>query len=1000
MPNQNNLIRPSSYSSSSKQHLDKVELSRKRTSILILTLISLVIFLFILSLLLICALVVVGKGLSQKNDSLSDINTQQTVSSISLINHLSNNINKNKIDTSTESKFSVNGNSMSMNRIVDNLTFRLPRQITPSLYNLFLHPDLKKKTFRGNVKIDIQVSEQMPFLALHSKFLNITQVKLMKSLVNGKEGLNVKNSFMYDKFEFFIIEPEQPLAVGNYTVDLDFEGSLDGKIVGFYGSSYLDKMKNQTRYIATSKFEPTFARQSFPCFDEPSMKAKFKISLISPKDDGYHALSNMNVESIEDYDENFMKYNFFESVPMSTYLTVFIVSNFQNKSQMVNVNSTIGEPFLLSVYSTPQQIDKTDYALETAKKVIEYYIQYFNIKYPLPKLDLAAIPDFVSGAMETWGLVTYRETNLLYDAKVSSTANKQRIASVISHELAHMYFGNLVSMRWWNDLFLNEGFASYIEFKGEMAAEEDWDMMSQFTIDTMHSVLDLDATLGSHPIVVGVETPDQITEIFDSITYNKGASVIRMIEDFVGEENFRKGVTEYLNEKRFGNADADDLLRNLKPFTDLDIFSIVNTFIRQKGIAVVTVEKIGNELHLTQKRFLTDPESESQETLASEYNYKWSLPITYFTNNNKTVQREWFYHTAEKLIIPIDDADWVKVNKDQIGYYRVNYDKSMWESLNEALKADINVMSVLDRAHLLNDVFSLAQGQKVDYATALKMTEFLQKETSFVPWDAVSTKLKNIRNLLYNTEYFTEFKDYVNNLVDATYKNISWEVNINAHLDNLKRITILDLACSFDHVECMNEVGIRFRQWLNNPDERPHPDLRSLIYYHGMRSVGNKNDWDKMFEIFAAENDATEKSKLQSALAAIQDPVILMKYIELASANETYVRSQDYFNLLASVAGNRAGEMLVWDFVRMNWEKLVQKFTLNERNLGRMIPNVTNKFSSEIRLKEMQNFFNEYPEAGAGANARKQALENIQNNIKWLKNNKQSIGDFLQSLNL
>lgn len=346
-----------------------------------------------------------------------------------------------------------------------------------------------------------------------------------------------------------------------------------------------------------------------------------------------------------------------------------------------------------------------------------------------------------------------------------------------------MYFGNLVTMRWWNDLWLNEGFASYIEFKGMDAAHPRWKMEDQFTIDTMHSVLDLDATLGSHPIVVGVETPDQITEIFDSITYNKGASIIRMIEDFVGADNFRKGVTDYLDEMKYGNADSDDLLRNLRKYTTLDISTIVNTWIRQKGLPVVTVKKVGNEIHLTQKRFFTDPENDGKETVSSEYNYKWFISVTYFTSANSTVKREWFNHTMDKLVINVGDVDWVKLNKDQIGYYRVNYEKSMWENINQALIANIDVMSVVDRAHLLNDVFSLAQAQEIEYSTALKLTEFLKNESSFVPWDVASTKLKNIRNLLYNTEFYEEFKDYVNKLLDDAYKSIDWTVNKDEHLE-------------------------------------------------------------------------------------------------------------------------------------------------------------------------------------------------------------------------
>lgn len=291
----------------------------------------------------------------------------------------------------------------------------------------------------------------------------------------------------------------------------------------------------------------------------------------------------------------------------------------------------------------------------------------------------------------------------------------------------------------------------------------------------MHSVLELDATLNSHPIVVAVETPDQITEIFDGISYNKGASIIRMVEDFVGTENFRNGVTDYLNEMKYSSANSDDLLRNLKKYTDLDVSTIVNTWIRQKGLPLVTVVKKENTIVLTQKRFLTDPENEEKETTASEYNYKWSIPITYFSNINSTVSRAWFDHSMDQLVIPIDsNIDYIKLNKDQIGYYRVNYEKSMWDKINEALKTNIQTMSILDRAHILNDVFSLAQAQQVEYSTALKMTEFLKGETSFIPWSVVSTKLKEIKNLLYNTELYTKFIKYVNSLIDEEYKSINW----------------------------------------------------------------------------------------------------------------------------------------------------------------------------------------------------------------------------------
>jgi glutamyl aminopeptidase len=330
-----------------------------------------------------------------------------------------------------------------------------------------------------------------------------------------------------------------------------------------------------------------------------------------------------------------------------------------------------------------------------------------------------------------------------------------------------------------------KGFASYIEFKGIGHAYPDWKMEDQFTIDTMHSILSLDATLGSHPIVVGVETPDQITEIFDGITYNKGASIIRMIEDFIGVDKFQDGVSAYLEANKFSNADSNDLLKHLEGKIPEDVNEIVNTWIRQKGMPVVIVEMIGTNFRLTQKRFLIDPESENKETVASEYNYKWSIPVTYTTSAEPTdVKRQWFHHNMSELTVPITgDIDWIKFNKDQIGYYRVKYEDSMWEKLNAALEKDINTMSVLDRAHLLNDVFSLAEAQQVAYDTALTMTKYLKKEESFVPWDVAASKLKAIRNLLYYTPLYPKFKAYAVELINDVYKKVEWEVDPEKHLD-------------------------------------------------------------------------------------------------------------------------------------------------------------------------------------------------------------------------
>jgi len=473
-----------------------------------------------------------------------------------------------------------------------------------------------------------------------------------------------------------------------------------------------------------------------------------------------------------------------------------------------------------------------------------------------------------------------------------------------------------------------------------------------------------------------------------------------MLEDFIGPENFQNGVSAYLKANEYMNADSNDLVAHLVGKIEEDVSEVLNTWIRQKGLPVVTVARDGDNFRLTQSRFLTDSESAGKETVESEYNYKWSIPITYVTSANTTeVQRTWFHHTMNEVIIPSSaEIEWVKFNKDQVGYYRVKYEADMWQSLNKALEEDIDSLSALDRAHLLNDVFSLAEARQVPYDTALTMTKYLRNESHFVPWDVASSQLRTIRSLLYYTELYPKFKSYAANLVNDVFENVTWEVNPDEHFNNLYRITILDLACSMDNENCIDRISEEFRRWINSEDyetNRPTPDLRALIYSHGMKSAGREKEWNRMFALFEKESDASEKAKLQAGLAAISERWILRQLIDLASKDETYVRKQDYFTLLGSISGNRNGEDLVWDYVRDHWEQLVDRFTLNERNLGRLIPTITSRFTTESRLNEMKSFFEKYPEAGAGANARTQALEAVENNIKWLETNQAAIGSWL-----
>jgi glutamyl aminopeptidase len=865
---------------------------------------------------------------------------------------------------------------------------RLPNDTKPLHYDVILKPDLESGSFQGAINITVNVTSNRKDIILHSKNLTIDTVQLTH--FNDSKVFHIENVQENANEEVLLITPQGGIPPGVYNLHLKYNGSMLDKIVGLYRSKRLDNDTGTTRYMATSKFEPTYARQAYPCFDEPNLKATYKVHLLKPKDSEYIALSNYPQEPDEEEVPEGVMVHFDETVAMSTYLSCFIVSDFKHTATSFD-NGGTDVPF--RVYASSDQLDKTNYAGTVGKLSIEYYIKYFNIPYPLPKLDMVAIPDFVSGAMEHWGLVTYRETALLYDPKTHSVSNKQRVAEVVAHELAHSWFGNLVTMDWWNNLWLNEGFATYIAVKGVSAAEPSWQMLDQFLTSTLHSILSLDATQASHPIIQTVQTPDQITEVFDSVSYNKGASVLRMLESVVNPDNFQNGVTNYLKEHQYGNAITQDLWDEIQKVVGdkLNITEFMDTFTVQMGYPILDATVDGNKYTFRQKRFLKDYESATTQK-RSPLNYKWNVPVTYITDLGPSDQIHWFKYDQDELVVEKPaGAKWIKFNPNQIGYYRVNYVEDDWNTLSQNIKD----LSVADKAHLLEESFSIAESGELTYKIPLSLTKYLVDETNYVPWSVASSKLTQIANYMETSQYHSEFKTYIINLLKPAYDELTWD-DTDANEEDMKklaRVAILSLACALDYNDALEQAKTQFNDWISDTSLDISPNLRSIIYRYGMVTA-DESTWNKLFEVFAQESDANEKLKLMNGLANIRIPSLLIKLIELAK-DEMYVRSQDYFTLLQYISANPVGRPIVWDYVRENWSYLVDRFTLNDRYLGRLIPSITGRFSTDLKVDEMQYFFAKYPEAGAGESARRQALEAVTNNIKWLNKHKKEVEDWI-----
>nr|XP_045618493.1 glutamyl aminopeptidase-like isoform X1 [Procambarus clarkii] len=874
-------------------------------------------------------------------------------------------------------------------------SLRLPTSVHPDHYDLYLCPNLSTKAFSGRVTIHITSSETRNYFLVHTKWLSITQTQVVR--VKGKQMQDVPiiEVFEYKPNEFWVIRTDD-VEPGRFQITTTYTGSLQKGILGFYYSEYTDAEGN-SRGLATTKFEPTYARRAFPCLDEPSFKSTYNITIVRPSE-GYIALSNMPVmkESLGAPSEGLTEVTFKKSVPMVTYLVCFIVCDFTFKEKILGS----GMPF--RVYAPSDRIENTQYALDTGASILQMYERMFDMPFPLPKSDMAAIPDYSSGATEHWGIITYRETSIFYNEMQSSAANLQRVTAVISHELAHQWFGNLVTLEWWNDLWLNEGFASYVEYKGVDYMYPDWDMDAQFLLKSLQVVMEIDACLSSHPIVKLVTTTDQINAMFDAISYKKGSSVLRMLENFMGEPAFQKGINSFLKKYCYGNAVTQDLWKELTcAWTGCvphncknDVGEIMDTWTRQMGYPVVNVVRTScEEVTLTQKRFLQDPAAQYDPS-ESEFGYKWDIPISYITSLDVRAQQAWLYREADNLKLKIDpEVLWVKVNTQQKGYYRVNYETHMW---NELAKLCLDkVVGTAERAGLYNDIFALADAALVDYSVALDFSRGLASETDYVPWDSVINHLITMERLLAETDVYQPFCHYVLDLVKPIYTALGW-TDAGDHLQKLLRIDVVSLACASGDKLCLKEAATELQRWIVDAQYSLAPGTCRQVYRWGIVDAGTEENWEVVWQRALVEQSATQLDNLYYGLANVQDTTILQRYIELAQDMKN-VRSQNFLHVLQYISSNPAGTDLVWDWVRSNWKWLVDRYSLNDRYLGQLIPCISKYFSTAEKLSQMKEFFGTYPEAGAGELNRAQALETVHFNIRWVDAYSAIIHNWLKS---
>ena len=859
--------------------------------------------------------------------------------------------------------------------------WQLPTGVRPTRYALNLEPDLNTFKFDGYVSIDIEVSEQTSEVVLNSAELDIHYGRI--TLESGSSYRATGVSFDEDR-ETATISFDSPIPAGTAQLGIDFTGELNDKLRGFYRSSYTDVDGNQ-RWMATTQFESTDARRAFPCWDEPAIKATFDVTLIVPEE--LEVISNTEPVATTVGASGKKSVRFAETPIMSTYLLAFIVGD------LACVQDRTDDGVLMRVWATRGNEDKGRFALETSMDLLDYFHEYFGVPYPLTKLDHIAIPDFAAGAMENWGAITYREVALLVDPENSSAGTREIVAAIVSHEMAHQWFGNLVTMEWWDDLWLNESFASWMGDKAVDYLHPEWDMWTQFLTHDTGSALNLDGLRNSHPIEQEVGNPAEIGQLFDAISYSKGGSILRMLEHYLGAEDFQKGLQIYIKRHEYANARTRDLWNALGEASGQPVAEIMDTWTSQTGYPVLdtTVRRSDDavEVGLSQSRFLYDDvlgDDEDDDTL-------WKVPITARTASNAEPVRELMDDAEATLSLSpstFGQADeWIKVNPGQSGFYRVKYT----DDEIERLKAPIRNLTLpaQDRLGLQSDAYALTKAGHIPASAYLNLAEAYSNETDPSVASDLAACLNALDNLLSDEEFYTAYQAFGRSIFKPIGERAGWDARDGeGHRDVLLRSTALGQLGRFDDADTLVEASRRFERYREDAAAVP-ADLRSVTFSMAAQQ-GDQHLYDTMWELEQRATLQEEKMRFLGALCGFSDETLLQETLE-RSLNDDYVRSQDTIRVMVGVASNRSGRELAWQFLKDNWAEFDRRYGEGGFAIMRLV-SISSLFATQEKRQEVEEFFAANPVPAAERTIR-QGLERMAINIAWLDQNREDLARWL-----
>ena len=854
----------------------------------------------------------------------------------------------------------------------------LPSNVRPIHYFLsYTNIDLEKEfKFDGNVKIDLEIyQDNVSKIIINSGDITYSSITITQN--ENKSSIDVSTIIEDKTCQQITIPLIKNLNKGKAILEIKFIGILNDNLKGFYRSSY-KLSSGKDGFCGCTQFEACDARLAFPCWDEPAAKATFSLQITYPKE--LICISNMPPIKEEISNDNKFKITTFDKTPkMSSYLLAWVIGEFEY------IQGKTSRDIIIRIYTSIGNSDKAKYALSVAIKCLDFYESYFSINYPLPKCDMIALKDFAAGAMENWGLITYREVRLLCDENTVALRIKQNIARVICHELAHQWFGNLVTMDWWSQLWLNEGFASFMQYLSANKIEPDLNIWTLFMSREYKNAFKLDGMLTSHPIEVPVLTAKGADEVFDIISYCKGSCIIVMLQSFLGNEIFKNGLNKYLNKFSYSNAVTTDLWYYLTQASGKDIGKIMKNWTRCQGFPVVNakiIDKKNGKILLKQCRYLSSGDNDSDDTI-------WNVPIV-MKIDGKDIRILLDEKEKEFIIKEIKNCKYIHLNSNSKGFYLSQYDEKMLSSL----LSNINDIIDIERLCLIRDLKALSlSGSKYMNNATQKLLDLIiasKNEKSCIVWEELLSAANDINKLIDNDEkYQNKYNKIMCDTLLPIYKTLNNEEKEKDEKEkdsekrDVLRPLIIGSMAKYGNKQVINDILNKFDEFIDNKYVIPDA-LRSIIYKYALK---NSNDegvrYEKLKNYYLTTKDNMDKRRALSCLGFYENNIYeTLNWVK----NSDSVRKQDKIFGLRSCSQSKIGRDIVWKWLKESISEWNEIYDGGGFILNSLIKLPSSGFIDNNKANEIETFYNTLSDKGqynSCQKSMKQCVEYIRLNAKW-----------------